>query len=135
MTDTARRAALIAAGTLALCALLLYATYALADEQTLRPGCHVWKEEIDALRAKFGEAPAFIAATEQGVVLTITLNPVTGTWTALMQSTPDIVCVAAAGKGWESAPPSVANPPPPVPKPQIFRDGNGRKTFLIPVSR
>jgi hypothetical protein len=92
-----------------------------------------WQKALSIAKDKFGEVPAYIAETATGVVLTVTVNPSTGTWTLWGQNKPDVMCAITVGKGWENAPDSVVHPPPPVP--QMFRlpDGKGGNRYFLPA--
>jgi hypothetical protein len=52
----------------------------------------------------FGEAPAFVASTLGGQILTFTVNPKTGTFTVWQKEGDDKVCAIEAGEGWQGAP-------------------------------
>ena len=100
-----------------------------ADAQQSR--CLPFKLWLDTLDSKYGERPAYIGSMGTNV-MTITVNPETGTWTVLMQPNADVSCIMAAGKNWIDAPP--AEPvEPPVVVPQIERMPGVRREYLYPA--
>lgn len=93
------------------------------------PVCGPFKTVLTNLKERYGESPAYVGEAAGGMVLTIAVNPETGTWTALMQPNAETMCVMSAGKGWMAAPDSLANPPQPVPQMWIMPGGR----FLLPA--
>ena len=117
MTANIIRAALLTVfGTVA--AILLTFAHAKADTP---PGCMPWPDVRDQMKAKYGEVPTYIATNHGGgMVLVVTINPTTGTFTLWGMPSGDMACLITAGKGWEAAPASMANPPAiPEPKPVL----------------
>lgn len=94
--------------------------------------CGPWADVFAAIREARGEAPAFIAEAPGGVV-TFTVNPETHTWSMVVQPSAERACIIGMGEGWSEAPPSVANPPQPVPQLWRFPDGKGGVLFLHPA--
>lgn len=85
-------------------ALALAATVALAGPAAAASSCMPFADALRYVMDRYGEAPAFIASNARGVVLTITINAKTGTWTVWGQtSSSATMCALDAGEGWEPA--------------------------------
>lgn len=69
--------------------------------------CFPWADALKIDHEQFGQLPAFIASTDGGAVIVLTVNEKSGAWTLWVQPNPDIMCVAATGEGWEKAPQTV----------------------------
>jgi hypothetical protein len=80
---------------------------AAADADHLTHGCAPFAVALRLAMAQYGEAAAFIAATGNGVVITLTVNAKTGTWTMWGQREPETMCLVTGGEGWEPAPDAV----------------------------
>jgi hypothetical protein len=62
-------------------------------------------EQIDReLRMRYGEHPAFQAISASGNLVSIYVNPSSGTWTVLTFPRPDVACMAAMGEAWTALP-------------------------------
>ena len=73
--------------------------------------CGPWEVMLRALYETHGEVPTYIATTTSGVVLTVTVNPETKTFTVLSQSNPDTMCMVSVGENWRDAPANVRDAP------------------------
>jgi hypothetical protein len=102
-------------------------------DDALPANCFPWQKALSIAKDRFGEVPAYIAETATGVVLTVTVNPSTGSWTLWGQNKPDVMCAITVGKGWETAPDSVVHPPPPVPQMYRLPDGKGGSRYFLPA--
>ena len=98
--------AVIAAAILYVLAILLGSIQATAASV-----CGPWETLLRGLYEKHGELPAFIATTANGIVLTVTINPETKTFTVLSQSDPDTMCMISVGENWREAPEGVRKAP------------------------
>lgn len=81
-------------------------------KNTLVNGCGPFAVALRLAMDQYGEAPAFIAIRGAGVI-TITVNPKTGSFTVWLQRIPDIMCAVDAGEGWQVAPDAVKAVAPP----------------------
>ena len=97
----------------ALAPLALGCGHAAAEPDHLTNGCAPFAVALRLAMAQYGEAAAFIAATGNGVVVTVTLNAKTGTWTMWGQRDPATMCLLTGGEGWEPAPDAVKQIAPP----------------------
>lgn len=100
----ARILALLAA-LLAVAAAIAFATIRLtlpanAAEQ---PSCGPWEEMLVYAANHYGEYPAFIAASDQGAVIIVTVNPDKGSYTVFAQPNEEIACAVDSGQGWNAA--------------------------------
>ena len=75
-----------------------------ADGDHLTNGCAPFAMALRLAMAQYGEAAAFVAGTTNGVVITLTVNPKTGTWTMWGQRDPETMCLLTGGEGWQPAP-------------------------------
>jgi len=73
--------------------------------------CGPWEAMLRALYERHGELPTYIATTSSGVVLTVVINPATGSFTVLSQSNPDVMCMVSVGENWREAPEGVRKAP------------------------
>ena len=69
--------------------------------------CFPWADALKIDHEQFGQLPAFIASTDAGAVIILTVNEKNGAWTLWVQPNADVMCVAATGEGWEPAPQTV----------------------------
>lgn len=67
---------------------------------------------VDGLRDRYGETPAFVATDDKGIVLVIFLSD-QGSYTVVLQPSPEVSCSIGAGYGWQPAPPTMRRPPKP----------------------
>jgi hypothetical protein len=104
-----------AAGAVALaCLSLAHAEgLAAAESDHLTHGCAPFAVALRLAMAQYGESAAFVAATGNGVVITVTVNAKTGTWTMWGQRDPETMCLLTGGEGWEPAPDAVKQVAPP----------------------
>ena len=82
-------------------------TLAGASNALATPICATYKEMLGAVAEHWGEIPTTIASTTDGIVITITVNPKTQTWTMFGQKTADLMCFMSSGDGWEPAPDAI----------------------------
>jgi hypothetical protein len=109
MTAIIRRAA--AATALALA--VPHECGAAAGADHLTNGCAPLATVLRLAMAEYGESAAFVAAAANGVVVTLTVNPRTGTWTMWGEKDADTACLLTGGEGWQEAPAAVKNLAPP----------------------
>jgi hypothetical protein len=95
------------AALLALAPLAPGCRLAAAETDRLTNGCAPFAVALRLAMSQYGEAAAFIAATGNGVVVTMTVNAKTGTWTLWGQRDADTICLLTGGEGWEAAPDAV----------------------------
>jgi hypothetical protein len=79
----------------------------------LTNGCAPLAVALRLAMAQYGEAAAFIGVTGNGVVVTVTSNARTGTWTLWGQRGVETVCLLTGGEGWQPAPDAVKQMAPP----------------------
>jgi hypothetical protein len=109
MTATnVRRALLLAVSIILGAAVLAGASAAHADVS-----CYHWDTARAQLQAKYGEVPTYTGDTGSGTVI-VTVNPKTGTWTELLQTAGNVVCLIAEGEHWGAPPPDPAPSPAPA---------------------
>src|SRR5437762_2240483 len=104
-----------AACAAAIAVLLLVRTeeLAAAEPDHLTRGCAPFAVALRLAMAQYGESAAFIAATSNGVIITLTVNAKTGTWTMWGQRDPETVCLLTGGLDWQPAPEAVKRIAPP----------------------
>jgi hypothetical protein len=73
----------------------------------LTNGCASLAVVLRMAMAQYGEAPAFVATAGTGMVIALTVNAKTGTWTMWGQREPDTMCLLTGGAGWQQAPDAV----------------------------
>jgi len=71
--------------------------------------CLPWQEALKTAFKNFGELPAFIATTNGGAVITITVAPEKHTFTVWVQRNSETLCAVDAGENWGPAPEAVRN--------------------------
>jgi hypothetical protein len=86
---------------------------ATAASDHLTNGCAPLAMTLRLAMAQYGESPAFVATASGGVVIMLTVNAKTGTWTMWGQRDPDTVCLLAGGEGWQAAPAALKQVAPP----------------------
>ena len=96
-----------AAGAAALALVTLGPGFAAAEPDHLTNGCAPFAVVLRLAMAQYGEAPAWIATTGNGVVVTLTINAKSGTWTMWGQRDAETTCLLTGGEGWEQAPDAV----------------------------
>jgi|SRR6516164_3131962 hypothetical protein len=80
---------------------------AAVEPDHLANGCAPLAVVLRLAMAQYGEAPAFVATAGTGVVVTLTVNAKTGTWTMWGQRDGETMCLLTGGEGWHSAPDAV----------------------------
>lgn len=90
----------------ALVALIAFACPASAAQL-----CLPYQDAFKKAYRERGELPSFIALTQSGVVLTVTINPETHTYSIWGQGDPEIACLLNYGDDWREAPEAVRNGP------------------------
>ena len=78
-----------------------------AEPDHLTNGCAPFAVVLRLAMSQYGESAAFIATTGNGVVVTLTVNATTGTWTMWGQHDAGTMCLLTGGEGWEQAPDAV----------------------------
>jgi hypothetical protein len=92
------------AGTFAYSAIPAFAA---AEENHLTNGCAPFAVALRLAMSEYGESPAFVATTGNGIVVTLTVNAKTGTWTMWGQRDGETMCLLTGGEGWQPAPDAV----------------------------
>lgn len=92
------------AALLAVAAAIAFATIRLtlpanAQEQS----CGPWEEMLIYAAEHYAEYPAFLAVSDQGAVIIVTVNPETGSYTVFAQPNEQIACAVDSGQGWNAA--------------------------------
>ena len=80
---------------------------AAGEPDHLTNGCASFAVVLRLAMAQYGEAPAFIATAGSGIVVTLTVNAKTGTWTMWGQRDGETMCLLTGGEGWQPAPEAV----------------------------
>ena len=80
---------------------------AAGEPDHLTNGCAPLAVVLRLAMAQYGEAPSFIATAGSGIVVTLTVNAKTGTWTMWGQRDAETMCLLAGGEGWQPAPDAV----------------------------
>jgi hypothetical protein len=101
------------AASLAFAPLALGCGLAAAEPDHLTNGCAPFAVALRLAMAQYGEAASFIAATGNGVVVTVTVNARTGTWTLWGQRGAETMCLLTGGESWQAAPDAVKQVAPP----------------------
>ena len=70
-------------------------------------GCAPLAVVLRLAMAQYGEAPAFVVTAGTGIVVTLTVNAKTGTWSMWGQRDAETMCLLAGGEGWQPAPDAV----------------------------
>ena len=91
----------------ALAPLAFGCSFAAAEPDHLTNGCAPFAVALRLAMSQYGEAASYIAATGNGVVVTVTVNDKTGTWTMWGQRDAETMCLLTGGEGWEPAPEAV----------------------------
>jgi len=102
--------AALAAATPALATMLpgsVATALAAGEPDHLTNGCASFAVVLRLAMAQYGEAPAFIATAGSGIVVTLTVNAKTGTWTMWGQRDGETMCLLTGGEGWQPAPEAV----------------------------
>jgi len=92
---------------LALAIFIGVATYYATLPANAQQSCGPWEEMLLYAANRYAEYPAFLATSDKGAVLVITVNPESGTFTVFAQPNEHIACVVDSGKGWNAAPETV----------------------------
>jgi hypothetical protein len=77
------------------------------EEDHLANGCAPFATVLRLAMSEYGESAAFVATTGNGIVITLTVNAKTGTWTMWGQHDAGTMCLVTGGEGWEPAPDAV----------------------------
>jgi hypothetical protein len=80
---------------------------AAGEPDHLTNGCAPLAVVLRLAMAQYGEAPAFVATAGSGIVVTLTVNAKTGTWTMWGQRDAETMCLLTGGEGWQQAPDAV----------------------------
>ena len=80
---------------------------AAGEPDHLTNGCAPLAVVLRLAMAQYGEAPAFVATAGTGIVVTLTVNAKTGTWSMWGQQGAETMCLLAGGEGWHPAPDAV----------------------------
>jgi hypothetical protein len=86
---------------------------ATAEPDHLSNGCASLATVLRLAMSQYGESAAFVATAGNGVVVTLTVNARTGTWTMWGQRDPDTTCLLTSGEGWQAAPAAIKQIAPP----------------------
>lgn len=96
-----------AACAAALAFVTLAPGFAAAEPDHLTNGCAPFAVVLRLAMSQYGESAAFVATTGNGIVVTLTINAKTGTWTMWGQRDAETMCLLTGGEGWEQAPDAV----------------------------
>jgi len=96
-----------AAGAAGLVLATLGPGLAAAEPDHLTNGCAPFAVVLRLAMSQYGESAAFVATTGNGIVVTLTINAKTGTWTMWGQRDAETMCLLTGGEGWEQAPEAV----------------------------
>ena len=96
-----------AASAAALVLSMLGPGFAAAEPDHLTNGCAPFAVVLRLAMSQYGESAAFVATTGNGIVVTLTINAKTGTWTMWGQHDAGTMCLLTGGEGWEQAPDAV----------------------------
>ena len=81
-----------------------------ASADSGHPQCAARTEQLTYLKEKFGEVPEVSGTTANGLLLIVTANRKTGTWSILFQQGDGPACFRATGDGWRTQALSPADP-------------------------
>jgi hypothetical protein len=85
----------------------LVAFVSLAIPASAQQACGPWEEMLLYAANEYGEYPAYLATSNKGYVIVVTVNPETGTFTVFAQPNESTACAVDSGEAWGEAPEAV----------------------------
>lgn len=92
------------AALLAVAAAVAFATIRLTlPANAAEQSCGPWEEMLLYAANHYAEYPAFLATSDKGAVIIVTVNPETGSYTVFAQPNEHVACAVDSGQGWNAA--------------------------------